>query len=182
MSARQDRAAKRYARAIFDVVEPGRYDALLQLLNGLSVAWVSSPEFRNVISDPSVKTETKQRVLQAVVETLSISPSREESSLLSLLVTAGRVAVLPVLHDHVKELVQEFRRALSLVITSAHELSNDERNSITESLRGKMGADVGIEWNVDPDIIGGLVIRLGDKLLDRSLAGMLQQMKNHITA
>lgn len=182
MSARQDRAAKRYARAIFETVEPARYDELLQLLEGLSVAWKTSTEMRAIMTDPSLRSETKLSLVEAVAGTCAPHCSKEEKSFLSLLVTAGRFPLIPVIRDEVVLMVREFRKALSLVVTSATEIAGDEKNAIADNLRTKLGAAVGIEWMVDPEIIGGLVIRLGDKLLDRSLAGMLQQMKSHITA
>lgn len=182
MSGRQNRAAKRYARAIFDVVEPARYDVLLDILDGLSDAWSTSDELRNVVTNPSINTSDKQKVVEGVASSFGIEVTPSERSFLALLVSAGRFPVIATIRDDVRLMVTEFRKALSLSITSAAELPSEEKDSISGSLRSTLRADVGIEWLVDPKIIGGLVIRLGDKLLDRSLAGMLQQMRSHVVA
>jgi F-type H+-transporting ATPase subunit delta len=89
--------------------------------------------------------------------------------------------MLPALAESFSQLVQAYRKSLSLEVTIATPAQADAVSSLTQRLSSALGGEVKVAVKNDPSLIGGLTIRLGDTLLDRSIAGALQRVASQIS-
>jgi F-type H+-transporting ATPase subunit delta len=163
-SGRYDKVAKRYARALFDVCNPTDLDRADAQLKGLGSAWAASSEFRQSMLNPRVGDELRIQVIDG----------------LAALVTLRKAAIFPSLSSSFSHLVNEYRKSLSLEVTVATPVGADAIAAVKERLSRALGGEVQVVVKNDPALIGGLTIRLGDKLLDRSVAGTLQRVASQL--
>jgi F-type H+-transporting ATPase subunit delta len=180
MAKGEQRVAKRYARAVFDSVSTAERQALLDALGNVSIAW---GEMRSLVNDPTVSRPEKSRLVREVAalggEQALPGPVL---ALMDLLVENQRLGLVSGIRDEVLALIREQQRTVFLKVTTARDQSPEDRQKIIADLQGKMGREVQVEWGVDPSLIGGMVVQGGDKLLNRSFAGILQQIRSHIGA
>ena len=166
--------ARPYAQAAFDTAsEAGavpQWDAALQRL----AAVVHDADMRRVIVDPSVG---KDRLLQLLFAVLGELPALF-SNFVKVLEGAGRLAVVP-------EIAQAFaaRRAAAeniadVEVVSAFPLDADLEQRIAAAMRARLGKEVRISQHVDPSLIGGARVKVGDMVFDASLRGGLTQLAN----
>jgi len=104
------------------------------------------------------------------------------TNFLKLLLEYGRVAVLPEIAEHFDELKAKIENTVDVIVTSAVELSDEQKNTIAGALRAKLGRDVRIETEIDENLIGGAIIRAGDVVIDGSLRSRLEGLANVLTA
>ena len=181
MKGRNDKVAKRYARAIFDSVEPAKYDQLLQVFELASQLWSESADFRELARNPLFNGSERWDALRKTLEGTAALPSDAVRDTFKLLCENDRLTILPELSSFVAELVREYRKALSVEVVSAFALSDEDKKGIQQQLEKALSRTVTLDWSVDQDLIGGMLFKVGDKLIDRSVGGMLQQFKGHLT-
>lgn len=171
-------AAKRYARAIFDLAsqQPGQADAWAERLARVGQVF-SDPTVARILDNPTLSVERRQ---EAVGLALAGGVDQETLNLARLLVESNRV-------DKVDEIAEEYRRLaddaagrVQVTATSAVELSQAEQRQLTERLSSRLGRQVRLATRVDPSIMGGLVIQTGDQVIDASVAMRLQQLKRRL--
>jgi F-type H+-transporting ATPase subunit delta len=97
-----------------------------------------------------------------------------------LLISRGRSALVPYIARRFEELERERDQTVVAHVTSAAELTPDERSALTERIAQVTGKVVQLETEVKPSILGGLVIRVGDQLLDLSILGKLTRMRDQV--
>jgi F-type H+-transporting ATPase subunit delta len=132
-----------------------------------------APEAWTALTAPGVPTGTRKAALDAMLT--DAHPLTR--NLLKLLVDNGRLAEINAVAAAVRALVSERDKQLDVHVTSAVELSSDLRTRIEQRLSTSTGSQVRLHASVDPAIIGGLVVRHGDTLIDTSLRGRLEQLK-----
>lgn len=173
------RVSKRYARALFEVYEAGQIDSLLEALNLLATIWERDSELRGFLRNPAIPIGERTKLLHEIAELLRKGDPKFQNFLMVLL-SGNRLDSIPSVCSAFKQLIDEYRRILALEIRSAFTLPQDERSKIEVSIRDAIGSKYSslatINWVVDKDLIGGLLIRSGDKLLDGSVRGTLERM------
>lgn len=180
-SERQDKVAKRYARALFDVTEPSNFDRVSEQLQALAAAWSSSLEFRQAMLNPRVFDALRLSVMELVVGTVGGWASEPLKRTLNTLVSLRKVSVVPTLSEIFTKLVSDYRKSLSLEVTFAAPAADADVASLRSGLSRSLGGEVSLSVKHDPSLLGGVTIRMGDKLLDRSVAGTLQRMAVQLT-
>lgn len=180
-SGRQDKVAKRYARALFEVTEPGSFDRVGAQLAALSTAWATSVEFRQSMLNPRVSNAMRLSVIDALVESVGGWATDAVKRALHTIVTLRKAAILPSVSEIFTHLVSEYRKSLSLEVTFAAQPQEADLAGIKSRLSQALGGEVSLSVKSDPKLLGGVTIRLGDKLLDRSVAGTLQRMATQLT-
>jgi F-type H+-transporting ATPase subunit delta len=163
-AGKQDRVAKRYARALFEVCAPTEFDATERQLKTLATAWTSSQEFRQSMLNLATVTGQNVWANQATQRTVQT------------LVGLRKAAVLPAVAEIFSQLVSEYRKSLSLAVSVAKPVTPEVVNEVKTKLSQALGGEVTITIKHDPALLGGMTIRFGDKLLDRSVAGTLQRL------
>lgn len=170
-------AARRYARAAFELAQQ---DGDLQLWRRRleSVAeLLALPELKAVLANRGVSLETRTELLR---EAAGRRIDAEALNLAVLLLENRRVdAAADVLADF-DALADEAEGRVRARAVTAVELGEDERRRLEQDLAARFGGKVRLETDVDPDILGGLVLRIGDRLVDASVRTRLQQLRRRL--
>ena len=179
-SGKHDRVAKRYARALFDVSAPTDFDKVDSQLNYLAGAWQQSLDFRQSMLNPRVGDTLRIELIDTLVSSLGgwATPSLQRT--VHTIVSLRKSAVLPALAQAFGSLVSAYRKSLELEVTVASAVTEDMVSGVKQKLSAALGGEVTVTVKTNPDLIGGLTIRLGDTLLDRSVAGTLQRVASQL--
>jgi F-type H+-transporting ATPase subunit delta len=172
----RDPAARRYAQAAFELAhEKGQLDAWERDLASLAEA-LALPQAQAFVGSRQVTPEQKSAFVQRVAG--EISPL--VWNLVRLLASKDRLGLLPQVNDAFRELLDEHRGIAHAQVVAAVELSDDEREAITRRLSEMTGKQVQIEVSQDPELLGGVVARIGDRLIDGSTRTKLVALKRKL--
>ena len=146
-------------------------------LGELREAVTSVDELRLMLENPEIDSRVKQDVLERIAK------GADESvvNFVKLLAEKGRAAELGEVADEFDALVAAEQRVLDVRLTTAHELSDKEFKKILGSIEKASGRKVQAERDVDPDLIGGLVLQAGSMRLDASVRGRLERLRHDLT-
>jgi len=171
--------ARRYARAIFELAqEEGRTDAWSKQLSLLRSV-LEQPEVRAVFDDP-FQTSARRMEAAGLLGIDGIGP--EAMNLLKLLVGSHRTKVIGEVVDQFEVLADAEAGRVRATATTAVELATADRARISKQLADNLGKEVRLDVKVDPTILGGLVLQVGDLLIDASVAGKLVQLRRRVLA
>lgn len=166
--------AKRYARAVFDLaVEAGAVDSVQGDLTTLANA-VGDPVVGAFLTDPNMR---ETRKLASMDELFTGENQLLVRHLGKMLVQRQRIDAAPEILDVYRDLALEARGVAIADVTTAVDLSEQERTAIRERLGRIAGKQIELRTRVDPNIIGGLVARIGDQLIDGSVTTQLREMR-----
>ena len=172
----RDPAARRYARAGFDLArERGELDAWERDLRSLADA-LASNEAQAFITSRQATREAKESFLQRAAGELTPLVW----NLVRLLNGKGRLGLLPQIAEAFQELVDEERGVAHAQVLTAVELSDDERQALARRLSEITGKQVTVHPHEAPEILGGLVARIGDELIDGSTRSKLEALKRQL--
>jgi F-type H+-transporting ATPase subunit delta len=172
--------ARRYARALFEVgLKDGSYLKLGQQLVELADVYQSSPELRQALENPVFKPAEKRAILERVLERVmgGGEASRPLPRLALMLLDRRRIGLLPLIARAYQTLADERAGQVRGKVTSAAALSAADLDRVRRALEQRTRRKVILETAVDPDLIGGLVARVGDLVLDGSVRTQLDEMR-----
>ena len=170
-------SARRYAQAAFELaLEKGELEQWLDDPTLLADA-VSNREFIDFLSQPRVTAEAKVRVVR---EALGDAVGPLALNLMSLLATRDIAHILGAITDHFQELLDSHRGIERAEVVSAVELSDDERAGVSQMLSTMTGSDVRLTARVDANILGGMIVRIGDRVMDGSARSKFQAMRREL--
>lgn len=166
-------AAKRYAQAVLDLAkERGTLDAWHEDLRQLS-ALMSDPAVVSYFANPRPSEEEKRAVLDQSL----VNGQPEAKNLARLLLERGRLTDLPAIFELFEEGVRVERGIVVADVTTAEPLGPIEQALVRERLQAMTGKQVELRLRVDPEIIGGIVARIGDTLIDGSVISQLRRLR-----
>jgi F-type H+-transporting ATPase subunit delta len=169
-------AAKRYALAAFEIAkERGDVDAWRSAMAQIA-EFMSDPEVKRVLESTRVAQDPKQRLINAALGDLPQMPL----NLARLLVRKNRTALAYEIAVAFSELIEEERGVLHAHARTAVPLSEAEKVTLAQSLKARLGHDVMLDVEVDPSLLGGVVIQIGDKLIDASTRARLEAMRESL--
>lgn len=170
-------SASRYARAIFELAtEEGRVDEWSKQL-GLIREVLEDPTAQAVLANPSIPHDVRMKA----VEQLDLPGIDAQGlNLMRMLVGSGRGNRLGEIADRFESLADEAAGRVKATITTAIPLSEADRESLRRDLSGRLGKDVRLDSKVDPAILGGLLLQVGDRLTDASVAARLDQLRRQV--
>ncbi|HEU4760397.1 MAG TPA: F0F1 ATP synthase subunit delta [Dehalococcoidia bacterium] len=172
----RDVAAKRYAEAALLLArEEGKLEAWSDGLAAMA-ALAGDPQAQRLLESTRVSLADKASLVdQALrgVEPLALNLAR-------LLLRRGRIDLAPQIAEAFQELLDDERGISHAVVTTAVPLSQDEVRAVAEKLAQISGRQVIVETQVDESILGGLVARIGDRLIDGSTRSRLQALKRQM--
>lgn len=173
--------SERYAEAFYEAAAAkGLQDACLTDLIGLAEVFSAGGDVLGFFVNPSTTLREKQNMMCEVfrgqTEDLTLN-------LLRLLLEKGRITEVPAVCDDYQVIYDSRKNVLRMTITTAFEAEPDLIDKIVEKFRTQYGADeVKVETTIDPDIIGGAIIVIGDTMYDESVRGKLQALQAEINA
>jgi F-type H+-transporting ATPase subunit delta len=169
--------AQVYARSLFQVVlEQGRLDELREQLGQFADALNEHRELAVFFFSPYFSTKEKQEALARVLD--GADPIL--LNFLKLLIENHRMPVIFRIRQEYERLWDEENKTLPVEITSAIELDDATTRSVGEKIGERTGRKVTLAARVDPNILGGIIIRVGNSILDASIRNRLEQLRRHV--
>lgn len=171
--------ARRYAKALMLIgSEDGKIDDYRESLNAFLSLLDREQQLAQVIGNPVYSTANRRNVLEAVLEKME-APKVIQVFLL-LLFDKGRIHFLPGILEYYNKLADEAQGIVRADLTSAAELSSEMYEQIRAALSKLTGKEVLLEARQDKSLIGGIVTRIGDFVLDGSVRTQLQNMRESL--
>jgi F-type H+-transporting ATPase subunit delta len=168
--------AARYAQALYELgVEQGNLPALTDEVRRVSAVYNSSDELRSVLGNPLVEQSARQAILHDVLARLAVGPITQNT--VKLLAQRRRLLVLPYLARALERLTDERSGVVRATVTTAAQLPESYFSKLKEQLEASLGKKVLLERELDPTLLGGVVTRIGDRVIDGSLRTRLQRMR-----
>ncbi|MGG5819289.1 ATP synthase F1 subunit delta [Falsiroseomonas sp. HW251] len=173
--------AERYALALLGIVddlrqkEPGAADRVAGDLDSLFRLWRDDPGFRFFVEDPRLDAASQRRGAFSIIEKAGIGT--EVRNLVGVLINNRRLKELPAVAAAFGAKLAERRGQQTAVVSSAHQLSDTQRAQLIARLTEAGFSGVQLQENVDPSLLGGLVVRIGSRLYDNSIKSKLQRLQ-----
>ena len=169
--------AQVYARSLFEVAqESDKLDRVREQLSQVADAIAESRELQTFFFSPYFSTEEKKEGLAKTITGAEDSVA----NFLELLVEKHRMPALFRIRRELDRLWREENKLLPVQITSAVELDDKVVKKIGDEIGEQTGRKVELTTNVDPDVIGGLVLRVGNSILDASIRNRLEQLRKSV--
>ena len=166
-----------YANALFEVArEQGILDEVREQVRAFAKALDDNPEMRFFLFSPHFSTDEKKEGLKAALE----NAEPVFMNFLEALLERSRMPVIYRIRDQYEKLWDQEQKVLPVEVTSAVELEEGTVDSIADRIREQTGRKVEISSHVDPDIIGGIVLRVGNSVLDASIRNRLNQLRRQV--
>jgi F-type H+-transporting ATPase subunit delta len=174
-----NKVASRYARALFEsTVESGDAKAVAQDLETVSAVFSQVPALNRFMENPGIPAAEK---LQLVDKEFGQNVNPWVNRLLHLLVENGRMPVLPQLAIWFTEYMNQRDNVARAEVVSAVELEEELRRRIQKTLESSLGfSRVDVQNRVDPGILGGVIIKVQDKVFDGSYVGRLEELRKQL--
>lgn len=171
--------AKRYAKALFAIgKEDGKYEAYNEALQGIAELFATTPEVEDALTNPLYPLDVREKAMTAIIK--AIGADTVTGNFLSLLVQKKRAAIIPEIAESFQIMVDEDKNISHGMVVSAIELTTELREKIQDTLEKLTGKKVELTASVDPSIIGGIVAKVGDVVLDGSIRTQLASLKDSI--
>ncbi len=169
--------AQVYGRSLFAVaLEHGRVDELREQLGQFADALDQNHELAVFFFSPYFSTQEKQESLGGLLQ----GADKILVNFLQLLIENHRMPVIFRIRQEYERLWEEENRMLPVEITSAIALDRDTTESLGRTIGERAGRKVTLAARVDPDILGGIIIRVGNSILDASIRNRLEQLRRHV--
>ena len=167
--------AGRYASALFDLARDGRQiESVGNSLDALGQALLDSKEFSELVTSPLVSREEARKAFAAIAPNLNLDPIT--SNFLGVLAKNGRKGELRNVIRTYRRLAAEHRGETTAEIVTARSLNDYQLAALRQQLRTRAGRDVNIDAAVDPNILGGIVVKLGSQQIDASIRTKLNRL------
>jgi F-type H+-transporting ATPase subunit delta len=169
--------AQVYARALFEAgKEADKLDEVREQVGAFADALNENQELSVFFFSPYFSTEEKKEGLGKVLD----GAEDIVQNFLELLIEKHRVPAIHRIRREYDALWQEENKLLPVEVTSAIELDEDTVKQIGDQIGERTGRKVQLESKVDPDILGGIVVRVGDRILDASIANRLESLRKQV--
>ena len=168
--------ARRYAKALLLIgKEDGQAETYRQELEGLARLIENEKALSQALTNPLYDTASRRKVLETVIGKLKLSKVMD--SFLMLLFDKGRIGFISSINVFYQKLVDELKGVARASLISATKLASETIEKIRNSLSERTGKDIVLEVEQDPGLIGGIVTRIGDLVLDGSIKTQLLNMR-----
>jgi len=169
--------AERYATAIFEIAKENKgLSGLETSLGDLSAALADSADLRSVITSPLISRSEQEAAIGAVAEKMELVPVLRKS--LGLMAQKRRLFVVPQLIAALRGLLADERNEVTAEVASAKALTKAQTEKLAKTLSERVGKTVNINATVDESLIGGLVVKVGSKMIDTSISSKLNSLQN----
>ncbi len=169
-------AAGRYASAIFDLgVETNSLDKLESDFAAISAMVSESGDLKRLVSSPAYSRDNQQKAMSALMGKAGLSDTTVR--FVNLMISKGRLGALPGAIEGFTAMLADHRSETVAEVTSATPLTDAQRDKLAANLKSSFGKDVKIDATVDPSLLGGLIVKVGSKMIDNSLRAKLNGLQ-----
>jgi F-type H+-transporting ATPase subunit delta len=171
--------ARRYAKALLLIgKEDGQTDTYRKEMGAFAQLIEQEKSLQQVLINPLYDETGRKKVLTSVMDKLNLS--RAVTTFLLFLFDKGRIAFLSNINDFFQKFADELKGVARASLVSATELSSETVDKIRSALSKRTGKDIILEVEQDPELIGGIVTRIGDLVLDGSVRTQLLNMRESL--
>lgn len=176
MADERSEIAERYASALFELAsDEGRVKEVEADLDALRAAFDDSQDLRRLVHSPAFSAEAKRDGVAALLEggkadQLTINFGK-------LLAQNGRFSLMLAVIAEYKSIAAEARGEISAKVVSAHPLTDDQTQELKAQIQASVGKDVALESRTDPELLGGLIVKIGSRMIDSSLKTKLARLR-----
>jgi len=171
--------SRRYATALADVViKTGEVEGVKGELKIWEQMLTGNSELENAFRNPAIAHANKEKVLESLLERMR--PSKTTSNFLRVLLRNGRLVDLTSINDRFAVVLEERSGSVVASVLSARELSDSQRNELKANLERTTGKQIKLDFNIDPNLIGGVVTRVGSTIYDSSVKTQLENLKEEL--
>jgi F-type H+-transporting ATPase subunit delta len=168
--------AGRYATAVFELAQAeNAVDATERDFLALKAMVADSPDLARLVRAPVFNSEEQAKGMKAVLAAMQASPLATRTVL--LLAAKSRLFILNDVIRSFEKMVERLRGEVSAQVTSARPLSDAQTTELKNILRTKLGREARLETKVDPSLLGGLVVKVGSRMIDSSLRTKLDGLR-----
>jgi F-type H+-transporting ATPase subunit delta len=173
-------AAKRYARALFDVAraEKGDLELIAGELAGAATLVAENEALQRVLANPAIPASRKRAVMEQLLSRSPVNPM--VARVLLLLADRDRLVLLPDVAEAYRSRLMEHQQIVRAEVTTAVPLPPDRAEAFQRGLASTTGQQVQLEVRVDPSIGGGAVARVGSTVYDGSVTTQLERLRQQL--
>ncbi len=169
--------AARYATAIFELSKESKSLPKLEAnLTDLATALTDSADMNELISSPVVSRSEQGAAIAAIGKKMKLEAVLQNG--LALMAEKRRLFVLPQLITQLRGMIAEDKGEVTADVTSAQKLTKAQSDKLAKTLKASVGKDVNINVTVDESLIGGLIVKVGSKMIDTSIRSKLASLQN----
>ena len=177
--ARPGTSARRYAEAAFELAaRDGSHDQWARDLE-TAAGIVADERVSGVLDNPSIPQSERQQLVQRILGPRVEGPAL---NLVRLLVERGRAELLPQVAAEYRRIANRHQGIVEAVVTSAAPLTTDETEALRRRIEVMAGTRIDLRTEVDESLIGGLTVKVGGRLLDASVRGRLERLREELIA
>ncbi len=171
--------AKNYANALKKLAQDGvlSYDDILTNLENIVTICDESNELQNVLNNPAISDEIKYSIVD---EVFSKDVDEKIINFLKILLEKKRFGELIGVLEAYRNELDEIKNIQRVMVTSAVPLKDEYKTRLAEKLQNKLNKKIVANWSVDEEIIGGLVVKINDDIIDSSLKNKLENLSKNI--
>jgi F-type H+-transporting ATPase subunit delta len=174
-------ASLQYATALADIaLEQAAAEPVKKQLEDFGAAYAESSELRSVLSSPAVERTAKHNVIEKLATRLGAS--RIVRNFLLIVVDNQRTHLLPEIVKTFEAVIRQRQGVAEAEVISAAELTAPQKTQLQQTLEGLTGRKIQAKYSLDPALLGGAVVRIGDTIYDGSVRNRLNQMRARLAA
>ncbi len=169
--------AKPYANAVFEIAQQDKSHDDWKAVLEASAVLVADDQMQSYLDSPTTSKQDKGKTIQSLVARIvGRALNTKENEFLSLVLDNDRAAALPSILALFDDRSNSFDDAKAFTVISAYKLTATEEKNIVKDLAEKYNASVSIETSIDETLVGGLIIKLGDKVIDLSIKARTDEL------
>ena len=170
----KSQVGRRYSKAIFEIAEEkNQVKEIYEMLNSAMVLYRTDKEFKNFILNPLINNEQKKSVLNEIFG----KDNSENLNILLYILDKGRMNCIKYIVAEYLKIYYRKNRILDVKATFTKELTDEQKKKLIDKLSQKTGKEINLEIKIDKDILGGGIIKIGDKIIDGSIRRELDNWK-----
>ena len=145
-------------------------------VNALDAALKDSADFRDLIDSPIYGRTEQEAAIAAIAKKMKLSPTMANT--VQLMAQKRRLFVLPAFLATLRDKIAEARGEVTAEVVSAKALTKAQADKLSKTLKAQVGSDVTLSQSVDESLIGGLIVKVGSKMIDTSIRSKLNALQN----
>jgi F-type H+-transporting ATPase subunit delta len=174
-------ASLQYANALADIVlAQGAAEPARKQLRDFAAAYAQSAELRNFLASPAVRRQAKHGVIEKLVARLGAS--KIVRNFLFVLVDNQRARFLPEIVETFEEVLRQRQGLAEAVVTSAVALNETQKTTLSRTLERLTGKKIQAKYSLEPGLLGGAIVRIGDTIYDGSLLNRLNRLRTQLAS
>lgn len=172
-----EKVGRRYAEAIYEIAqEENKVEAIGELLEEFSELYDNNNEFREFFGHPLVEKKDKLTMIERIIDGEENSNNEIEKNIILYIADRGRLSNINEILEEYKSIYYKENNIIDVKAIFATELSEEQKNSLIAKLENSTKKKVNLELKIDASLIGGGIVKIGDRVIDGSVKSQLENM------